>query len=168
MSQKGRNPLVGRHFAGTPIGKSGTQPKARTGSASGNFVGTGVNRKTGATPQTRPSRTSSANNYTAQAEQITKQSPEPFRNPAFGANPALPAPQQSGGPNKAYKPFRGSRVSVDDGDTTNLGGKPAAVGIRGSRGMGSENGKVAGLKQPRRVGPPGFPKGSKKPAFYGR
>jgi hypothetical protein len=166
MSQKGRNPLAGRHFAGTPIGRSGIKPKPRTGSPSGNFVGGGVNSKTGARAEYKPKGTPSSQNYTTQAENITKQAPEPFRNKAFGAVPTVPSTKESG-TNKAYRAVSGSRVSIAQDGNGALGGKPAAVGIRGS-GMGSENGKVAGLKQPRRVGAPGFPKGSKKPSFYGR
>ena len=164
---KGRNPLVGRHFAGTPIGKSGTQPKPRTGSPSGSGVGTGVNQKTGASPQYQAKGTQSSQNYTSQIEQITKQSPEPFRNKAFGANPVVP-PTKESGTSKPYAGVGGNRISIPQDGSTSLGGKPAAVGIRGNVGMGRENGKVAGLKQPRRVGPPGYPAGAKKPAFYGR
>src|SRR5579872_329492 len=129
------NPSVGRHFSGTAIAKSGIKPPRRTGSPSGNFVGTGVNRKSAAKPQTSPSR-SSGNilSGNAQLEQYNQQSPEPFRNPAPGAKLDLGTPQQSGG-GGAYKTYNGSRVSVSDGDTTNLGGKPSAVGIKGSAGM---------------------------------
>ena len=83
---QGRNPNVGRRGAGSPIAKSGVRPPVRTGSASGYFVGTGVNRKTAARPETSPSRSAPANNYTRQAQQFVRQSPEPFRNSARGAN----------------------------------------------------------------------------------
>ena len=84
---QGRNPNVGRRGAGSPIAKSGIRPPSRTGSASGYFVGTGVNRKTAASPQHKPSRSAPSTNYTRQAQQFVRQSPEPFRNPTRAANP---------------------------------------------------------------------------------
>src|SRR5437868_5737520 len=119
----------GRHFSGKPIAKSGTKPPSRTGSPSGNFVGTGINRKSIAGPEHSPSKSSASTNYTKQAEQFVNQSPEPFRNP----HPAVKAmntlsPQQAGGPNKAYAPFRGSRVSVNDGNNDCGLPKPSRAG----------------------------------------
>lgn len=155
----------GRHFSGTPIAKSGTQPKPRMGSSSGGFVGTGKNSKTAATPRHSPSP-SSGNRLSgkAQLEQFNTQAPEPFRNNAPGAKLDLGTTQQSGG-GAAYKPFAGSRVSVSDGYTSKLGGNPSAVGVPGNRGMGRENGNVAGRSQPRRVG---NNRNQPKASFYGR
>lgn len=82
-----RNTNQGRHLAGSPIAKSGIRPPSRTGSASGYFVGTGVNRKTAATPQHKASPSAASTNYTRQAQQFVRQSPEPFRNPTRAANP---------------------------------------------------------------------------------
>jgi hypothetical protein len=103
-----RDTNQGRHFMGTPIGKSGP---TRTGSPSGYFVGTGVNRKTAAKPQHNPSRSAPSTNYTRQAEQYTKQSPEPFRNPARGANPLgtvprVPNREATAAPGVAPRPAR--------------------------------------------------------------
>lgn len=53
----------------------------------GKFVGTGLNRKTAARPEYSASRSSSSQNYTSQAEQFTRQAPEPFRNPVRSSNP---------------------------------------------------------------------------------
>lgn len=178
----GRNPNKGRHFQGAPIGKSGTQPKPRTGSPSGNFVGTGVNAKSAASPEHTPSNASGNTMSGKQLDSINSQAPEPFRNPRPGAKLTLGSPQQSGGPNKAYQPYRGSRVSVPDGDhpstaasvsnsadknTSFPRGNSSAVGISGSRGRGSENGKVAGLAQPRKKGNP-FQQPKAQHSFYGR
>jgi hypothetical protein len=50
------------------------------------FVGTGVNRKTAARSEMRPTRSSSnVLSGRKQLEQFNQQSPEPFRNPAPGA-----------------------------------------------------------------------------------
>jgi hypothetical protein len=103
-----RNPNQGRHFMGTPIGSSGP---TRTGSPSGYWVGTGVNRKTAARPEHQPSRSSASTNYTRQAQQFVKQAPEPFRNPARGANPLgtvqrVPNPEGTAAPGVAPRPGR--------------------------------------------------------------
>jgi hypothetical protein len=84
---KGRDPNKGRHAVGSPIARNIFTPNSRTGSASGNFVGTGVNRKTAAGPEHSPSRSSASTNDTRQAEQFVGQSPEPFRNPVRSSNP---------------------------------------------------------------------------------
>lgn len=154
----------GRHFAGTPVGGNRTQPKPRTGSPSGSFVGTGVNSKSAASPNHSPSPSSGSNSRNAQLEQWNSQAPEPFRNNAPGANLTLPTPQESGA-GGAYKPFAGSRVSISDGYTTKLGGNPSAVGIKGMAGRGSEQGRVAGRSQPKKSGNP-FKQ--PKASFYGR
>jgi hypothetical protein len=83
------NPKIGRHSLGAPIAKSGTRPPSRTGSPSGYFVGTGVNRKTAARPEQSPSRTPTNVTSGNQLNAITKQAPEPFRNPARRASPQL-------------------------------------------------------------------------------
>lgn len=161
---KARDIMKGRSFAGTPIAKSGIRPPSRTGSASGNFVGTGVNRKSAARPETTPSRSNSSAISGTQLEAVNRQAPEPFRNPAPGAKLNLGTPQQSGGPNRAYKAFRGTRISIPDGNNNSKaagvgkgantgypGGNLAAVGITGNRGRGRVTRKVAG-----------------NPTFYGR
>ena len=53
---KANNSNQGRHMMGTPIGKGGIRPPSRTGSPSGYFVGTGVNRKSAARPEMQPRR----------------------------------------------------------------------------------------------------------------
>lgn len=165
----------GRHFAGTPLGAP-VKPPSRTGSPSGKFIGTGVNRKTKAAAAHTSSGSLPAQNYTRQAEQYTKQSPEPFRNPqpSVAAMNTLP-PKDSGEPQSAaggggYTGFKGNRISIKQGIQTSSGKSTnyAAAGIMGTRGRGSELGKVAGPKQPRKIGPPQFPSGSKRPSFYGR
>lgn len=175
---KSRNPMVGRHAAGSnPAPGSPLKPPARTGSASGQFVGTGKNQKTAQKPEYSRRPAAPAQNYTKQAEQFTRSAPEPFRNSQPSQNPDPLAPQQSGGPNKSYQPFAGSRVSVSDGDKSinrvSAGKNVAPVGISGARGRGSENGKVAGLAQPRKAGSPHSQGGmaqkkATKPSFYGR
>jgi len=82
-----RDPNKGRHFVGSPTARNIFTPASRTGSQSGNFVGTGVNRKTAARAEYQASRSAPAQNYTRQAEQYTRQAPEPFRNPVRAANP---------------------------------------------------------------------------------
>jgi hypothetical protein len=185
---KGRNPLKGRHFAGSnPAPGSPVKPPSRTGSASGNFVGGGTNRKTAQKPEYTRRKPAPATNYTSQAEQFTRSAPEPFRNPQPSANPKVQAPYETGS-SKPYPTFAGTRVSINDGVNPSKapspsrsksvsGGYPganiAAVGISGSKGRGSENGKVAGRAQPRKSGNP-FTQGrftqakSTSPMFYGR
>jgi hypothetical protein len=183
---KGRNPLKGRHFAGSPLGAP-VKPPSLAGRASGTFVGTGVNDKTNARQEVTGRKPASSRNYTTQAEQFTKSAPEPFRNSQPSANPK-PLPPKETGTSKPYPTFAGTRVSVSDGVNPSKapsptrsksvsGGYPganlAAVGISGSKGRGSENGKVAGRAQPRKSGNP-FTQGkftqakSTSPMFYGR
>jgi len=171
---KSRNPMQGRHAAGTPLGAP-VKPPSRTGSASGNFVGTGKNAKTAASAEYKRRAAAPAQNYTKQAEQFTKSAPEPFRNPQPSQNPNPLKPQQSGdgvGRGGAYKPFAGSRVSVSDGyknvNPASASKNVAPVGITGSRGRGSENGKVAGLAQPKKSGSPFNQAKAKRPSFYGK
>jgi hypothetical protein len=53
----------------------------------GKFVGSGLNRKTAARPEMRPSRSSPNGFSGTQMEQFNRQAPEPFRNPAVGGSP---------------------------------------------------------------------------------
>ena len=171
---KGRNPSVGRHNIGAPIARSGTKPQLKRGQAepASNKI------TTNARPEYSRSRSSSANDYTRQAQQFIKQAPEPFRNPQASANPKPMQPKDTG-TSKAYQPYKGSRVSQAMPTSQPQRNTPA-VGISGGSqsGMGSENGKVAGLSQPRRVGdvynqPRGKAVGGYggrggAPSFYGR
>ena len=141
----------------------------------GKFVGAGVNKKTAAKPQYNRVKPAPATNYTQQAEQFTKSSPEPFRNPQPSQNPNPLPPKQSGdgvGRGAAYKPFAGSRVSVSDGyknvNVASAAKKVGPVGITGSAGRGSENGHVAGRSQPKKSGNPFNQPKAKRPSFYGR
>lgn len=151
---KSRNPMVGRHAAGTPLAKSGTKPNTRSASRSVPI--------TASHPTTSATRSQSANNYTSQGEQFVKQSPEPFRNPQPSARPL------------------GVKSVVDSPDQKPQSGLQkaspklpiAAVGFKGSLAVGREKGKVAGRSQPSKSASP-FNQGrytqskSTKPMFYG-
>jgi hypothetical protein len=79
------NPKVGRHAIGSSTGKP--LPNRKSQGASGNFVGTGVNRKSAAHPEYGASASASNNDYKGQIERFIDQSPAPFRNPQPGARP---------------------------------------------------------------------------------
>jgi hypothetical protein len=118
---KSRNPFAGIHASGAPIAKSGVRPPARTGSPSGFFVGTGVNRKTAAKPEMRPSRSSPAMlSGRQQLEQFNRQAPEPFRNPARGANlGGVPSDRIQGNPGRVSKPMSQAEMNLATGHAAN-------------------------------------------------
>ena len=115
------NPKSGRHSIGAPIARSGTRPPARTGSPSGYFVGTGVNRKTAARPEHSPSRTPTNVTSGNQLNAITKQAPEPFRNRAKGASPlgGVPSDRIQGNVGRVSKPMSQAEMNVATGHTAN-------------------------------------------------
>lgn len=81
----GRNPLIGRHSAGASVARSGIRPPSRTGSASGSFVGTGVNQKTAGRSEMQPAALNPNRQSGNQLDQWTSAAPEPFRNSVPGA-----------------------------------------------------------------------------------
>lgn len=176
----GRNPNVGRRGIGSPIAKSGIKPPKRTGSADRISPGARTNRGnrpiTSATLMQNSSRSSSANDYTKQAEQYTRQSPEPFRNPQPSARPTVPKTYDSGasttgGKSGAYTNYKGIEASSSI-PTSKPNANPGGVGIQGrgpNSGMGSNNRLVVAGNTPktRRAGNP-FSIGVKSAKFYGR
>lgn len=146
-----RNTNIGRHGAGSAIARSGIKPPSRTGRATGQGVGTGVNQKTGATPSYKPGIAKKNDN--GQIDQWIKQAPEPFRNSQPATNPRSSPIGTTGA---GYKPTGGLA-----GSTPKANLNAAAAGV----GKGQEKGKVIGKSQPRRAG---NPKDQPVAKFYGR
>lgn len=162
-----RNINKGRHGIGSPIARSGITPPSRTGRPSGSFVGTGVNAKTKSPG--RYTGTQPQSGTDSKAESFVNQAPSPWDNSQPSSNPTTGAPQAGpsvkvgglGGKTGAGGVPRGGSAGYGSAPRANVG----AVGISGTRGKGSDNGKVVGKQQPRRVGNV-FNQPSAK--FYGR
>ena len=159
---KGRNPNVGRHSAGASLARSGIKPPARTGSASGSGVGTGVNQKSAA--RAEYSAGMAKKNDNGQIDQWVKQAPEPFRNSQPSANPRSASSSTAVSP-AGYEVNSGPAKSASAGFGKSPMTSTAGVGVAGDRGAGREHGKVVGKAQPRKVGNV-FNQPSAK--FYGR
>lgn len=177
---QGRNINKGRHSIGAPIAKSGTKPKARTGSADRLSPGARTNKGnrpiTSATLMQRGKSTPNNQNYQANAAAMIKQSPEPFRSDNPASRPDVPKTFDSGasttnGQSGKYTNYHGVEASSAI-PTSKPKTNPGGVGIQGrgpNSGMGSNNRLVVAGNTPktRRAGSP-FSIGVKSARFYGR